>query len=218
MPNILGLKENQASSLIKACGLLWSYSPNPQTQSYEAIGTIGDQEPDGGMLVKKGSTVRGFLSKGFFLPSFIGWKGAMAQKWAADLRLGAKIITKRNAAPKGTVFAQKPSNAEFFNSGLPLTLHVSEGLWIKIPKLKGLRYNQAMKLLEKLKLKVVHGNGFFEWGRKSYTICEISIWFPIVSSRTPPASRVFENDVITLNTAKGGDVLFVPPPKGKLCP
>ena len=152
VPNILGFKPDAAKKIAEDCGLVWSFSANPQTISYEAIGTIGDQEPSGGKLVKKGDILRGFTSKGVFVPDFTGWQVKEVELFVKDLRHGFTATSKRDKAPVGQVIEQQPLNAVFYYSGLPVTVVVSEGPWVKLPKLVGERHvepNSRRRRLER---------------------------------------------------------------------
>jgi beta-lactam-binding protein with PASTA domain len=75
--------------------------------------------------------VRGFVSKGLYPPDFTGnttaWNYIDAERYYRDFRHGVQTKGAHSNEPVGTVIAQKPLNAELYNSGLPLELTYSIG-------------------------------------------------------------------------------------------
>ena len=219
VPNVLGLTAKDAKNIVEACDLVWSYSDHPQTMSYEAIGTIGAQEPKGGLIVGKGTAIRGFLSKGFFLPNFIGSQASQAADFATDLRLGTSILTKRDSAPAGEVIDQNHKNGIFFNSGLALILTVSEGPWVIVPDLSGIEFRKAKNQLENLNLRPQHAGGPLEYSHTQLTICEYEHRYPIIAEHKPfHGVKVFEGAPVALKTETRRDIIDVDPPAGQVCP
>jgi len=218
VPNVLGSSPEKAKAIADECGLKWLFSEHPQTISYEPIGTIGIQQPNGGTIAKRGDTLRGFVSKGVFLPSFIGWDAVTAEAFVHDLRLGFSKSTRRDGAPAGTVVEQAPIPGVFFNSTLTASVVVSEGPWVEIPDLKNKSYDLSVVELTRLKLVPVHGGGDLESGSKQITNCELIIWYPVVEE-VFPFPRAFEGDSIVLKTKRRTDVQFSGPPgiDGKIC-
>ena len=217
VPNIMGMSIADAQAAIESCDLKWSYSNNPGTMSYEAIGSIGDQVPKGGEIVAKDGTVRGFRSNGFYLPNFLEWHETSAVLFTKDLRLGVNVTYRRDAAAAGTVIEQSPANAELFNSGLPLNLVVSEGPWVEVPNLIDKQYHPSVKQLSQLGLKPVHGGGSLESGERPITNCEIEVWYPVVERLEPGVgSKIFEGDAVRVFAKTRRDFLFIQQP-GQLC-
>lgn len=218
VPNVLGYSPEKAQAIADECGLKWLLSEHPQSISYEAIGTVGIQEPSGGKIAKRGDTLRGFISKGVFLPSFVGWDAVTAEAFVHDLRLGFNKSTRRDGAPVGTVVEQVPLPGVFFDSTFTAGVVVSEGPWVEIPDLKNKSYDLSVLELTRLKLVPVHGGGDLDSGSKQVTNCELIIWYPVVED-VFPFPKAFEGDSILLKTKRRTDVQFSGPPgiDGKIC-
>jgi len=224
VPNILGYEPAAAQKIIEACGFVWDGATDVHTMSYEAIGTVGDQEPGGGTLRKAKTTVRGFISTGMFAPDFSNWKDAKnawsksaAEQYIKDLRHGVVVEEKRHEAPVGIVFDQKPKNAEKYNSGQAIVISVSLGLFVDLPNFDKMAYGDAVNQLNSLKLIPAHGGGDLSSGSKNITICERVIWYPVVE-RTEPTGRVYESNTVRIFTRRANLYVLDPPPPGKMCP
>lgn len=219
VPNVLGLAEADAQKAVEDCGLEWSFSDKPGTLSYEAIGTMGRQVPAGGAVVDRGSTVRGFVSRGFMIPSYVSQHRSVAEAALLDLGLNVVVVTRRDPTPLGTIVAQSPAGGEMFNSGTPIEITVSEGPWLILPNVRGKQYHPASNELAALGVVPVHGGGSLESGQQSITICEKHVWYPVVDFTDPAAgARIFEGDTVRVHTKRRDDFLLLPPPKGKICP
>jgi beta-lactam-binding protein with PASTA domain len=205
VPNILGFAPKEAKKIVEECGFVYDGAEDVHTLSYEAIGTVGDQQPSGGTIAKQGMVVRGFVSVGVYAPDFTGWSAVDAERFYRDLRHGVNIKEERNSAPVGTVFAQQPANAVLANSGPALTLYVSKGLYIDlsihVTSVVGKDYNEAKRYLTGIGLNANHGGGYLEWTSKQITNCEWRITYPRVVSISP-TGQVFEGDTISLSTEK----------------
>lgn len=213
VPNILGFSPTKAKELIEACGFTYDGATDVHTLSYEAIGTVGDQQPSGGTIAKKGSMVRGFVSVGLYPPSFVGLDANVAEAYYKDFRHRVNKTYERNPADVGKVIRHSPANAELYNSGLPLNLVVSEGLYVDVPAIAGMEYGSARKLLESKGLVVVHGGGYKDYMTVWHTNCEYTDHYPVVATVTPEG-RVYEGNTISLTTREQTKSVLLPEPPG----
>jgi hypothetical protein len=207
VPNILGFAPDKAREIVEACGFVWDGATDVHTMSYEEIGKVGDQQPSGGTVRKAKTTVRGFISSGMFAPSFIGWKKDDAVAYIKDLRHGYIVAEQRNAAPIGTVFDQSPQNSIKYNSGLPVTIFVSIGLYVNLPNIIGVKYQNATNIIKNLKLSAVHGGGDLSVGSKKITSCEWMYWYPVVE-RIEPTGLLYEGQTVTVFTRRETQTSF----------
>jgi len=218
VPNVLGLSEDKAKERLSLCDLEYRQSPH-KAISHQSIDAIAEQRPHGGVPVKKGESVVGVLSKGILLPDFSGRTADDVFQWAKELELKVEKKSSRHQQPVGNVFRQFPIAGRFFNAATPITIYVSEGLYVDLPDGKNKRYYAFKAELEDLNLVVKHGGGSLESGSSSFTICEINHWYPVVDVMSPvKGTRVYENNTITLTTKKRTEFLLIDPPPGQLCP
>lgn len=216
-PNVLGLDPESAQKIVKACGLEWDNTPSPTAISYFAIGSIGQQQPNGGTIMRKGDKLKAVLSSGLYLPNLIGLSQTEATDWLRERQLTANVVSKRNPKPVGQVFAQVPISGVGFNFGEPIDLLVSEGLWVDVPALGGKKWELARAELQGLGLVVEHGGGDLAYGQRWRTNCELDVWYPVVDSTAPASgSRTYEGDKVRVKTKRKTEFRFIQNP-GVIC-
>lgn len=213
VPNILGFAPEKAQLIVESCGLV--YDPETVgTLSYEAIGTVGDQEPSGGTVAKAGAIVKGFVSRGLFVPDLIGWPSAQAESFLKDFRHGVNITKVDSPAPLGSVVYTVPSNAILYNSGLPVEIGVAS---LKVPELKGSRYKSAQAMLEDVSLMVKHVEGFTgQYYEPTNLPCEPIEHYAVVD-RYEPTGFVEPGDVVSIWTKEVEEHAFIVADPDKDC-
>lgn len=205
VPNILGLDVVNAQNLIENCDLEWSFLEHPKTLSYEIPGQIGAQKPNGGLLVAKGTIVRGFKSKGLYIPRVIDWNGVEAKSFLEDLRFKVEVVEDFDSADNGDVFEQHPGNGALFPFGQLITLSVSLGPGVVVPKVEGMKLSVAVALLHGKSLISNHDSDdeFGESKEPDSDICKVIIyWREVVTQDPEKGVEVAKYSVITLTSTR----------------
>ena len=77
VPDLTGLSPDEALNQLKKCDLAYLDGEPNRVFSYEAIGTVGSQEPRGGRVVRRGTEIAPLLSAGLAAPGVLGRSQAM---------------------------------------------------------------------------------------------------------------------------------------------
>jgi beta-lactam-binding protein with PASTA domain len=221
VPNLLGYDPVDARKIIEACDLVYDGATDVHTLSYEAIGKVGDQEPSGGEVIKKGEMVRGFVSIGLFVPNMIGWEVQKAEAYLRNFRHGVNVERVANPAEVGTVFAHEPLNAELYNSGTPVKLWVSRGPLFKLKDYKGEYLSVAIADALTKGLNAVHGGGPIKDEHEFDGHCTTIKYHTVVDYSEPPKeSEVLpKKDTVKFFTRVAVKVVSsTETSDGKLCP
>ena len=202
VPNLLGFVPNKAKKIAESCGLVWSYSNSPGTLSYESRGTIGDQEPSGGTILKTGDVLRGFVSNGIWMPNLIGMNESAATFLITNQRFGLVKKYIRVPGSLGTVIDQDPVSGVLVDSGPAVTITILEGF--KLLSMVGRSYKQTVNELIAQNLKPMHTGGDISSGwRPTVPPCEGEKWFPVIRTADPgDGALVSEGTVINLTTQR----------------
>ena len=157
VPNVIGLREQQAEIRIQDRGL----EPLPRSaQSDRPQGVVFAEKPGAGTQLDKGQTVTIFVSSGrLAVPDVTGSTLADAQQKLEAL--GFKVEVKRVASTKqkGIVLDQDPAAGVTALRGTTVTLNVSSGAKpVVVPRVVGQTQGAAVQALTALGLKPVLQN------------------------------------------------------------
>jgi len=157
VPNVIGLREQQAEIRIQDRGL----EPLPRSaQSDRPQGVVFAEKPGAGTQLDKGQTVTIFVSSGrLAVPDVTGSTLADAQQKLEAL--GFKVEVKRVASTKqkGIVLDQDPAAGVTALRGTTVTLNVSSGTKpVVVPRVVGQTQGAAVQALTALGLKPVLQN------------------------------------------------------------
>jgi beta-lactam-binding protein with PASTA domain len=152
VPNVIGLREQQAEIRIEDRGL---EALARSAQSNRPQGVVFAEKPGAGTQLDKGQTVTIFVSSGrLAVPNVIGLRLTDAQQKLEAL--GLKVLVKRVAStkPKGFVIDQDPVAGVSALRGTTVTLSVSSGARpVVVPRLVGQTQGDAVQALTALGLK-----------------------------------------------------------------
>jgi len=152
VPNVIGLREQQAEIRIEGRGL---EALARTAQSNRPQGVVFAERPGAGTQLDKGQTVTIFVSSGrLAVPDVTGSRLAEAQQKLQAL--GFKVEVKRVAStkPKGFVIDQDPVAGVSALRGTTATLTVSSGANpVVVPRLVGQTQGDAVQALTALGLK-----------------------------------------------------------------
>jgi eukaryotic-like serine/threonine-protein kinase len=152
VPNVIGLREQQAEIRIEDRGL---EALARSAQSDRPQGVVFAEKPGAGTQLDKGQTVTIFVSSGrLAVPNVTGLRLTDAQQRLEAL--GLKVVVKRVAStkPKGFVIDQDPVAGVSALRGTTVTLSVSSGAKpVVVPRLVGQTQGDAVQALTALGLK-----------------------------------------------------------------
>lgn len=156
-PDLFGLNQDDARELLadRGLGLVWSNDEERYDENVPA-GHVAAQRPRAGTLVKRGSTIDAFMSRGpqrIEVPSVSGnaLQAAQVTLAAAGLRVGRTLDIFTDQGNDGIVVAQQPKVGTRVEPGAPIDLFLS---------MSGTRETFLMPDLVKRDYDVVRG--FFE--------------------------------------------------------
>lgn len=200
MPNLEGLRQQEARKLLIACDLV------PEFQSEVVIsevapGFVVKQNPASGSVKKAGDTLKFSSSLGVFLPSFADWTEAEVREWLERSGFSYEVHYARNSFAIGTIYSQSPVQASYFHKEQIVILDVSEGLWVEVPNLIGIKFNEAVEALQDKSLVVIHASGpSKEQELTDYSACSNWRKYPVVSHVEFLGDKPFEGDTVRLHT------------------
>ncbi|MCA1712045.1 MAG: PASTA domain-containing protein [Actinobacteria bacterium] len=156
VPDLVGSTQLAAKQLLEAAGL--RLGKTSQEYASASRGTVVRTDPKAGQKLRPGTAVKLVLSAGveqLKVPDVQGKPVAEAQATlkAAGFKTSVDEVFKDDV-PKGIVFDQSPSTGTA-GRGSTISLQVSKGPeLITVPKVTGMRRDDAQRLLEGLGLKV----------------------------------------------------------------
>lgn len=157
-------------------------------------GSIINQSPLPGSLVKKGTPISVVISKGkkgITIPNFSSVPLNEARKILAKMGLKVGSITEQSSdfIAKGSIISTFPSPNSIVKQGEIIDLVLSRGKEIVVPNVLGKRLGQAKEILERAGLKV---------GRIDY-VCDIEKLFDIILRQNPrPGKNVPKSTAVNL--------------------
>jgi len=157
VPNVIGLREQQAEIRIRDRGL--EALPRPG-QSNRPQGVVFAARPGAGTQLGKGQTVTIFVSSGrLAVPDVTALPLADAQQKLQTLGFKAEVKRVASTKPKGIVLDQDPAAGVTAVRGTTVTLSVSSGAKpVVVPRVVGQTQGAAVQALTALGLKPVLQN------------------------------------------------------------
>jgi beta-lactam-binding protein with PASTA domain len=152
VPNVIGLREQQAEIRIEDRGLEALARP---AQSNRPQGVVFAEKPGAGTQLDKGQTVTIFVSSGrLAVPDVTRSRLADAQQKLQALGFTAEVRRVASTKPKGIVLNQDPAAGVTALRGTTVTLSVSSGAKpVVVPRLVGQTQGDAVQALTALGLK-----------------------------------------------------------------
>ena len=191
VPNVIGLREQQAAIKIHDSGL----DVLARTaQSNRPPNVVFAEKPGPGTQLGKGQTVTIFVSSGrLAVPNLIGLQEPQAVQNLQTL--GFKVAVKRVASthPKGIVIDQEPTAGVTAVSGTTVTISVSSGVKpVVVPRVVGQTQGDAVQALTKVGLEPVLQN--VPSDKPAGTV---------VGQKPPAGKEVDKGSMVTVNVSTG---------------
>ena len=157
VPNVIGLREQQAEIRIRDRGLEVLPRPAPSTRPQDVVFA---EKPGAGTQLDKGQTVTIFVSTGrLAVPNVTALRLADAQQKLQALGFKAEVKRVASTKPKGIVLDQDPAAGVTALRGTTVTLSVSSGAKpVVVPRVVGQTQGDAVQALTALGLKPVLQN------------------------------------------------------------
>jgi beta-lactam-binding protein with PASTA domain len=145
VPGLVGEPQARAARDVRAHGLQPVTEPRPSAQPK---GTIVDQRPAAGTMLRRGSPVTLFVSQGepkVSVPKVTGLPAAAAVTKLENAKLVAKILDVPSTKTPGIVVAEKPKPAAKAPQGSTVVLAVAKGGGkVNVPAVVGEKAPQAV--------------------------------------------------------------------------
>jgi beta-lactam-binding protein with PASTA domain len=191
VPNVIGLREQQAEIRIEDRGL---EALARSAQSNRPQGVVFAEKPGAGTQLDKGQTVTIFVSSGrLAVPDVSGSSLADAQQKLQAL--GFKVEVKRVAStkPKDIVLEQDPAAGVTALRGTTVTLNVSSGAKpVVVPRVVGQTQGDAVQALTAVGLKPVLQNVSSDQPAGT-----------VVGQKPPAGKEVDKGAEVTVNVSTG---------------
>jgi beta-lactam-binding protein with PASTA domain len=191
VPNVIGLREQQAEIRIEDRGL---EALVRSSQSNRPQGVVFAEKPGAGTQLDKGQTVTIFVSSGrLAVPNVTGLQLTDAQQKLEAL--GLKVEVKRVASiePKGIVLEQDPAAGVTALRGTTVTLSLSSGAKpVVVPRLVGQTQGDAVQALTALGLKPLLQN-----------VPAAQPAGTVVGQKPPAGKEVDKGTEVTVNVSTG---------------
>jgi len=157
VPNVIGLREQQAQIRIQDRGL---EALSRSAQSDRPTGVVFAEKPGAGTQLGKGQTVTIFVSSGrLAVPDVTALPLADAQQKLQARGFKAEVKRVASTKPKGIVLEQDPAAGVTAVRGTTVTLSVSSGAKpVVVPRVVGQTQGAAVQALTALGLKPVLQN------------------------------------------------------------
>jgi serine/threonine-protein kinase len=157
VPNVIGLREQQAEIRIQDRGLDPLPRPAPSNRPQ---GVVFAERPGAGTQLGKGQTVTIFVSTGRLgVPDVVGLRLPEAQQKLQARGFKAEVKRVASTKPKGVVLDQDPAAGVTALRGTTVTLNVSSGAKpVVVPRVVGQTQGDAVQALTALGLKPVLQN------------------------------------------------------------
>lgn len=201
VPNLLGMKVEEAESVLKERGLKLEIDKEVYSPTY-GEGEIASQNPLDGMEIKKGQSVKVNISKGMeegMVPDVTGKTLETATREIEDAGFTVGLVTEDfSTKPEGIIIRQTPVAGGKAREGDGINLVISKGEEIKtttVPTLRGLAIDKARTEIEKSNL-TIGDNIKYEYSNNMETN-------HVISQNPAAGSIVNEKTAITLIVSKG---------------
>jgi eukaryotic-like serine/threonine-protein kinase len=201
VPYVVGIREPQAFSKVRAAGLTPVISRHFSTSQPETYAY--DQDPKAGNRIDKGNQVTIFVSEGppkTTVPDEKGKSSLEAVQDLNDAHLRARVVQIPSDAPADTVLAQDPRAGTKVKQGTTVRINVSKGPQpVSVPDVTGLPFDQASAQLSSQGFKV------------NRTDVESSQPANTVLSESPVAgTSATKGSTVTVTVSKGPTTADVP--------
>ena len=136
------------------------------------------------------------------VPLVVGLKEELALAKIEDAGLEAEVTREPSRdQPSGTVFSQKPDEGARIAKGETVTIGVSTGLpKVEVPRLAGLRFDEALQRLADLKLEA----------QRKEVFSDVRPPGEVVSQDPKPGEEAEEGTVVVVRVSKGQQKAGVP--------
>jgi serine/threonine-protein kinase len=191
VPNVIGLREQQAQIRIQDRGL---EALSRSAQSDRPTGVVFAEKPGAGTQLGKGQTVTIFVSSGrLAVPDVTALPLADAQQKLQARGFKAEVKRVASTRPKGIVLEQDPAAGVTAVRGTTVTLSVSSGAKpVVVPRVVGQTQGAAVQALTALGLKPVLQN--VPSDQPSGTV---------VGQKPPAGKEVDKGAEVTVNVSTG---------------
>jgi beta-lactam-binding protein with PASTA domain len=191
VPNVIGLREQQAEIRIEDRGL---EALARSAQSNRPQGVVFAEKPGAGTQLDKGQTVTIFVSSGrLAVPNVTGLRLADAQQKLEALGLKVEVKRVASTKPKGFVIDQDPVAGVSALRGTAVTLSVSSGARpVVVPRLVGQTQGDAVQALTALGLKPLLQN-----------VPSAQPAGTVVGQKPPAGNEVDRGAQVTVNVSTG---------------
>jgi serine/threonine-protein kinase len=153
VPDVTGQSADDAVEDLRANGL--NATQTQVTSKNTAIGVIDSQNPQAGQVVATGSNVQLFVSKGTIVPNVVGLTEQAATDRLKNAGLAASAQEAPSATvPQGEVAKQDPAAGQSVDPGTEVTISVSTGAGVEVPRVIGRTVDDAKGDLEKVGLLI----------------------------------------------------------------
>jgi beta-lactam-binding protein with PASTA domain len=160
------------------------------------IDFVDSQSPKAGEVVRTGSTVNLFVSKGVRVPELVG----LSEKSADDRLTRAGLVAKHretpsSTIPEGEVAKQDPSPGADVNPGSDVEVFVSTGRGVEVPPLVGKKMDDARKAVEEVHLYLAEDEAVRTPQPQGVVVFQVP----------PPLTTVKEGEVVEVRVSLGPD-------------
>ena len=154
VPNVLGVAHRQAANAIGEAKL--QVNVVTRSVSERPAGTVVDQEPRAGELVRPGSAVTIGVNDFVEVPNVVGSAFHVAQATLQGARLGTQVSSRElsEQQPQDTVLSQLPKFGETVKPGSIVHLTVADAA-TRVPNVIGSSRDGAIERLKEAKLQGV---------------------------------------------------------------
>jgi serine/threonine-protein kinase len=191
VPNVIGLREQQAQIRIQDRGL---EALSRSAQSDRPTGVVFAEKPGAGTQLGKGQTVTIFVSSGrLAVPDVTALPLADAQQKLQARGFKAEVKRVASTKPKGVVLEQDPAAGVTAVRGTTVTLSVSSGAKpVVVPRVVGQTQGAAVQALTALGLKPVLQNVGSDQPAGT-----------VVGQKPPAGKEVDKGSEVTVNVSTG---------------
>ncbi|WP_405493787.1 Stk1 family PASTA domain-containing Ser/Thr kinase [Streptomyces sp. NBC_00096] len=205
VPNLLGKTETEARSRLSEAGLGVKRVDRKFSVSFDK-GTVMDTDPPGGKRIRGNGAVTLTISRGPEVVAVPDLKGkpldaAKAELTSAGLAPGAVTQAFSQDVAQGSVISTDPADGQKRSLDTAVSLVVSKGRPVPVPRVTGLSLDQARSALEGLGLKVEAAPEEVNSPSPAGTVANQSVG---------AGSQAASGDTVTLTMSKGPRQIPVP--------
>jgi eukaryotic-like serine/threonine-protein kinase len=144
-----------AEAVLRNAGLTVAATPKKVAANGEPVGTVAGTTPAAGTLWPQTRVVYVNVVAGIPLPNLAGQNIGTIQQWAAQNNIQLNTVNVSSSQPSGIIVSQSPAPGTAVAPGQTVTVNVSSGPpTVTIPDVRGERFQQAQRQLQKLGFQV----------------------------------------------------------------